>query len=105
MNQKEIDLFINKLEKKILFVKHYFKGNVDSFTYYFFSQVIILLSRESSFEYLGIILAIFFFIGGLSTSSSPNQEDYKVEELALGLLIGAFMPLFVGLSIILLLIT
>jgi len=103
MKQQLINI-LEKLDKKIGYVgyiSHYFNINVNSFTYYFFAQAIIILTKGSSLKILGIAISTIFFLGGLFTSSFPTRKRKEPEELSWGyILAGLLTPLLFGLSII-----
>jgi len=100
-SEQGIEIFLKRFEMFTEYIEHFFRINVDSFTYYFFAQAIILLTRETSFKSYGIILSVIFFFGGFSVSSFPAKKGAKTEELSWGyILSGIFIPLIFGISIV-----
>jgi len=104
-SRQRIEIFFKRFEMPSEYITHFFRSNINSFTYYFFAQAIILLTRETPFRPYGIILSLIFFFGGFSLSSFPARKGIKPEELSWGyLLSGIFIPLIFGISMVLLVI-
>lgn len=50
----------------------FFEKNTTSFEYYFFSQATILLTSDSSYRTVGVVVSVIFFLAGFVTTGFPE---------------------------------